>query len=211
MNKKAAALATPIVAALIFAGCGGNSSGSESQKRKSFATSTVQCDSKGINSRQGNTGTCVRNGVTYTVVNKAQPLNLEELDAKVLDVKVTRVLHGQSKLPARPKHAWVVVSMQVKNKTSKAYRLGGPGFEQVSLGGGRELDPEAASTVLNDSFFELGKIPAGATKTGKEVFEITSGLERRFKKTKVILGIVNFSDAGFADESKRVGIIRLWK
>ena len=214
MNKIAVALATPIVAALILAGCGGSSSnggGSGSEKRKSFATGTDQCDSKGINSRQGKTGTCVRNGVTYTVVDKGQLLDLEELSAKVLDVKVTRLLRGQSKLPARPKHAWVVVSMQVKNKTGKTHRLGGPGFEQLSIGGGSESDPEAANTVLKDSFFELGEIPAGATKTGKEVFEITSGFARRFKKTKATLGIVNFSDAGFADESKRVGVIRLWK
>jgi hypothetical protein len=212
MKKRLVAVAA-LVALLLLAGCGGgdDNGGNNASAPKKFPTSTVQCDASGIDDSQGKTGTCSRDGVTYTVVNKAQPLSLEELDAKVLKVTVTKVLKGQSKLPARQGHTWVVVQMQIKNKLDKPQRVGGPGFEQMMIGDGNVQYLEAPSTVLSDSWFQSGTVLAGATKTGRAVFEITDRFARNFDSDKVNLGIVNFSDSGFTDQSKRVGVIRLWQ
>jgi hypothetical protein len=209
MKKRLAAAVVPVLL-LLLAGCGGGGGNSASAKKK-LITSTVQCDGAGINDQQGKTGTCSRNGVTYTVVDKAQTLQLEELEAKVLKDQVTKVLKGQSKFPARQGHKWVVVQMQIKNKLDQPQRVGGPGFEQLTISDGKAHFIEAPSTVLNNSFFELGAIPAGGVKTGNEVFEVTDKFARDFPKLKVDLDIVNFSEAGFIDQAKHIGVIRLWK
>jgi hypothetical protein len=211
MKKRLATAVVPLLL-LILTGCGGGGDGNSSASAaKKLITSTVQCDAAGINEKQGKTGTCSRDGVTYTVVDKAQTLQLEELDAKVLKDEVTKVLKGQSKFPARQGHKWVVVNMQVKNKLDKPQRVGGPGFEQLTISSGKAHFLEVPSTVLNNSFFELGAIPAGGVKTGFEVFEVTDKFARDFPKLKVDLDIVNFSEAGFIDQAKHVGVIRLWK
>jgi hypothetical protein len=210
--KKTLVAVAALVALLLLAGCGGSDEKSDNgSSPKKFTTSTVQCDASGIDDSQGKTGTCARDGVTYTVVNKAQPLSLEELDAKVLKVTVTKVLKGQSKLPARQGHTWLVVVMQIKNKLDKPQRVGGPGFEQMMIGNGRVEYLEAPSTVLRDSWFQGGPVPANGTKTGRAVFEMTDHFARNFNSDKVNLGLVNFSDSGFTDQSKRVGVIRLWQ
>jgi hypothetical protein len=214
MKMRIAVVAAPMVMMLLMlAGCGGDDksdSGSANASRN-FATSNEQCDAKGINDKDAQTGTCARDGVTYTVVDKDQPLNIDELDAKVTKVNVTKTLKGDQKLKARQGHSWVEITMQVKNKTDKPQRVGGPGFEQMMIGNGRSVFPEAPSTIAKDMFFQLGAIPPGATRTGRAVFEVTNNFARNFKREKVDLAIANFSDSGYVQNSKRLGVIRLWR
>jgi hypothetical protein len=76
-------------AGFAIAGCGGG--GSDNTKT---TPATASCDSKGINNTVGNTGTCLRDGITYTVVNKNQVLQLEQLEAKVVNMQIEKAVQS---------------------------------------------------------------------------------------------------------------------
>ena len=213
MKMRIAVLAAPMVMMVLMAGCGGDDNGSSggADASKNFPTSNEPCDAKGIDEKDAQAGTCARDGVTYTVVDKDQPLKLDQLDAKVTKVEVTKLLKGQQKLRARQGHRWVAVTMQVKNKTDEPQRVGGPGFEQMMIGSGRTAYSETPSTISKDMFFQLGPIPPGETRTGRAVFEITDNFAPKFKGGKVNLAIANFGDSGYVSTTKRLGVIRLWR
>jgi hypothetical protein len=195
-------------AGLALAGCGG---GGGDNTKTTFATAT--CDSKGIDNTVGNTGTCLRNGITYTVVNKNQGLDLEQLDAQIVNVQTEKEVQGDPRGKAIAKGRFVVVSLRVKNKTDSPQRFAGPGFEQTELAIGGRRYPEGASatTLLRANFLGLGPIDGGKTVTGSVAFEVPANLAENLAKEKAVLAIVNFNDAGKLDETKRLGIIRLWK
>jgi Domain of unknown function (DUF4352) len=191
-----------------LAGCGGDDGGSSET-----TVSKDPCEPKGINAEQGNTGTCARNGVTYTVVNKGETLELEELDAKLLSFKTLKRFEGVGKNKATAKGTFVAVNLQVKNKTDKDQSFGGPGFEQTMLANGKKQYPEdaAANSVSKNSFVVKGKIPAGEVRTGEVFFDTSDEFAKNLVKDKTSLFIVNFSDADRIDDTKRLGVIRLYR
>ena len=195
-------------AGLAFAGCGGG--GDDTTKT---TAATASCDSKGINNTVGNTGTCLRDGITYTVANKNQVLQLEQLDAKVTNVQTEKSVAPNPQKKAIAKGRFVIVTIQVKNKLDEASRFGGPGFEQAELAiGGRQYPEGAAATsLLRAAFLGSGPIEGGKTKTGSVAFEVPTLLAENLEKEKAVLAIVNFNDAGKIDSTNRLGIIRLWK
>lgn len=206
-SSKAFAVLTA-VAGLALAGCGGD--GDDTTKT---TVATASCDSKGINSTVGSTGTCLRDGVTYTVVNKSQVLQLEELDAKLTSLTTEKAVQSNPQRKAIAKGRFVIVTLQVKNKTDSAQRFGGPGFEQAELtiGDRKFQEGAAATTLLRAAFLGRGPIDAGKTVTGSVAFEVPTTLAENLVKEKAVLAIVNFSDGGKIDTTKRLGIIRLWK
>jgi hypothetical protein len=196
-------------AGLALAGCGGGGGGDNT--KTTFATAS--CDSKGINNAAGNTGTCLRDGITYTVVNKNQVLQLEQLDAQVVNVQTEKEIHSSPQRKAIAKGRFVIVSLRVKNKLDRPQRFGGPGFEQAELaiGGHRYPEGAPATTLLRASFLGRGPIDGGKTVTGSVAFEVPTSLAENLAKEKAILAILNFTDAGKIDQPTRLGIIRLWK
>jgi hypothetical protein len=197
-------------AGLAIAGCGGG--GGDNTKT---TAATASCDSKGINNTVGNTGTCIRDGITYTVVNKNQVLQLEQLDAKFVSMQIEQSVteSPKRKAVANAGGQYVVVALQVKNKLDSPTRFGGPGFEQAELAIGGHQYPEGASatTLLRTDFLGHGPLGAGKTFTGSVAFEVPTKLAENLAKEKAVLAISNFNDAGKIDTTKRLGIIRLWK
>lgn len=195
-------------AGLALAGCGGG--GSDNTKT---TAATASCDSKGINNTVGNTGTCIRDGITYTVVNKNQVLDLEQLDAKVVNVQTEKAVQSAPTRKAVARGRFVIVTLQVKNKLGKPQRFGGPGFEQAELAIGGIQYPEgaAATSLLRAAFLGRGPIDGGKTVTGSVAFEVPTKAAQNLVKEKAVLAIANFNDAGKIDTTKRLGIIRLWK
>jgi hypothetical protein len=210
-NMRGSSRAFAVLAAaagLALAGCGGG--GGDNTKT---TAATASCDSKGINNTVGNTGTCLRDGITYTVVNKNQVLPLEQLDAKVTNVQTEAAVQSSPQRKAIAKGRFVIVTLQVKNKLDKPSRFGGPGFEQAELAIDGHQYPEgaAATSLLRQAFLGAGPIDAGKTKTGSVAFEVPTKLAENLVKQKAVLAIANFNDGGKIDSTKRLGIIRLWK
>lgn len=200
-------------AGLAIAGCGGG--GSDNTKT---TAATASCESKGINDTVGNTGTCIRDGITYTVVNKNQVLNLEQLDAKVVSMQIEKSVTESPKRKAVARGRYVVVTLQVKNKLDSPARFGGPGFEQAELAVGSRQYPHrqypegaSATTLLRTDFLGHGPLGAGKTVTGSVAFEVPTKIAQSLVKENAVLAIANFNDAGKLDTTKRLGIIRLWK
>jgi Domain of unknown function (DUF4352) len=193
----------------VLAGCGDDNDNDKSVTKPA----TVSCESKGINATTGNVGTCARDGVTYTVVNKNQTLPLEELDARVVNVETTKEVVADPKRKAKASGLYVIVTLQVKNKSGTDQQFGGPGFEQMLLAGGGHQYPEggSANSVLKNSFLTVGKIGSGKTATGKGSFDVPRKIGADLTKSKAVLAIANFTDAGKLGQTKRLGIIRLWK
>ena len=193
---------------VVLAGCGGDDNGKTATKQ-----ATVSCESKGINDTVGNVGTCARNGITYTVVNKNQTLSLEELDARVLKVETTKNVVATPTRKAKAQGVFVIVTLQIKNHSGGDWKFSGPGFEQTLLAAGGHQYPEGASatSVLKNSFLGVGKIGSGKTVTGKVTFDVPKKFGADLTKSKAVLAVVNFNDAGNLGATKRLGIIRLWK
>jgi hypothetical protein len=204
------------LALLLPAGCGGDDEGGNEGGTggggTSFTKASASCDSKGVDGTRGNTGTCSRDGVTYTVANRDQPLELEEMEVKILDLQIARSIKlEQGGQRVRPKGVFIIPKLQIRNKTDKPQQVGGPGFEQAAVGDGRVQYVETPSTLRKDSFFLLGKIPPGGQKTGTLLFDVPARVARNLEARKAVMAFVNFSDTGAIKTAKRLGIIRLWK
>jgi hypothetical protein len=188
-------------------GCGGNDEDTSAER-----ATVPSCESRGINRVEGEQGTCVRDGVKYTVVDRDQTLKLEELDATLIGVDTARTLRIKKNELARAKGRYVILTLRVKNKLDMPARFGGPGFGQVLLGdGSRQFTEESSAVHREDTFSTRGGIPPGETETAKMILETPAAFARELEERKASLAIANFKDAGAVEATNRLGIIRLWK
>jgi hypothetical protein len=207
--KRKVALVFAVASVVAGVGCGGSDNSSSTKN----AVSQVPCEPKGINAEQGATGTCARNGVTYTVANKGQTLQLDQLDAKLIGFKTSGPFKGTNGNKAQPRGTYVIVTLQVKNKTDKDQRVGGPGFEQTMLADSHHqyLEDATANSLAPNSFVTKGKVSAGKTETGEIYFDVPDDFAKNLVKNKTDFVIANFSDADRLEDTKRLGVIRMWK
>ena len=168
-----------------------------------------KCDKLGINDVEGKQGTCIRAGITYTVVNRHTPLSLEQLEVKLVDINSAESVGGAE---APRGKAFVVVVLGVRNKLNTSARF--DDAEQAVLADTRSEYAESRTTSrrLDDSFASRGvEIRPGESLEGSVVFLTTAGFAESITSPGKNVVITNFNDAGRIEQAKRLGVIRMWK
>lgn len=170
------------------------------------------CDALGINPEQRHEGTCVTDGQTFTVVNRGSTLTLDELNARLLGIEKAKTVTGEYMEPETADGTFVIVELEVKNKTNSPASFDSLGDQVALLLDGNLFteDTEAAS-VLDRSFWSLSKdIQPQSTQAGVAVFDVPTRFLRELEQGGN-LAILNFSEIrGFDDFENLdvIGIIR---
>jgi hypothetical protein len=216
-KRRAAAIATLLVLAGV---AGGYVLGRATDKTKT-TTVTVgeplqtsrppygQCDKLGINSIEGKQGTCIRAGITYTVVNRHTPLDLEQVRARLVGVTTADSVKD---VQAKKGATYVISTLTVTNRLNTAARF--DDADQVVLANAKSeyAEDRRASNLLSDSFVRQRRaIPPGSQSTGKVVFLTSDKFAAQLATPGVNFIVANFNDAGRIDRAKRLGSIRVWK
>lgn len=207
MNRTALALAAATIAAIALTGCGAT------EKTTTVVKTVKDCDALGINSKVGNEGTCTKDGIKFTIVDRDSNLRLEELDAELLKVEKTKTFPDATK-PANG--TYVIFTLAVTNKTNSPQKFGGAGAADAALlvisnkVYSRNTDAEIA---LEDSFtFASEDTQPDERRIGKLVFDIPEPAAAKMEARSSGAGnldIGNFSES-LDDSSKRVGAFRLY-
>ena len=216
-----------VAALMVLAGCNsggddttdqaknGEKKGQKKDKgQKKKKKDPKSCENRGINPREGKTGTCNVNGKPVVVVNRDDTLVLKELDVKVGKVSGATSLNGPAgAVPAAKGKVFITAQLRVKNKTSKAEQFDEK-FKQVRLrvaGAGFPGNEKGEGVVKNSFFNQNRKIPPGKTQTAAVVFQGKAGIDKALRQRGADPSILiwNFSDE--AGKSPPNGTIRLWK
>jgi hypothetical protein len=188
-----------LAAAAVAAGCGSSSSSSTSSpaagttattktaeangKNAKKGASERTCDNKGINLRQGKTGTCIRNGKVFTLVDKSQRVKVGDVSVQLLKVTTIGSVSGAlGKANPGKRGRFVVAKLKVTNQGTKTIVFHRK-QNQVRLRVSGQGVPEifAAETATAGSFVNRNaRLKRGETATGSVVFRMPSD------KTKVL-------------------------
>jgi hypothetical protein len=201
--------------AVAFAGCSAGETKTVTVSEAASGTKVRSdnedgCEALGIDIRGSREGTCRQDGTRFHVANRANPIRLKELSARLIDEeRLTALPDGYS----RANGTYVVLTLAITNRTSAPRSV----EDQIALHIDRKeygRDDEA-EIYYEDSFNMLNEIQPDETLEGRIVFDLPpSALEKlSSRRAGSNLVILNFSEAlGFdSDRPSEVGAIRLWQ
>lgn len=205
--------------AVFAVGCGDGNSDTQAKTDKKDGKKEKKkdprlCDVRGINVRVGKSGTCIREGKTFTVANRRSTLQLREIAVRVGKVRATGSLPGAIRtIDPEKGRTFVLVDLTVRNKLKRPAKFNA-NLKQVRLrvaGAGFATAQRAEGAVGNSFFNQNRTIKPGKTQKGVAVFQVKAGaakaLRRRGADPAVL--IWNFTDQ--AGKEPPNGAIRLWK
>lgn len=170
------------------------------------------CDAQGINSEQGNEGTCVQDGTTLVVVDKGSTLKLKELNVQMLGLETTKSITGEYGESKTANGIYVVIELEVTNKMHSPVYFDGNQEQTALYLGENEYteDFEAENYVQDDSFVNsFEKLQPQAPVAGTVVFDVPKSMLSSLRRNGN-LDIANFSDEGEGDWDQ-IGVIRTYK
>lgn len=204
---------TLAVGLLLAAGCSGESSepviesGKDAQSQRT-EDPTRNCDVQGINSERGKEGSCLEDGIVYTVVDRESKLRLPELDVRLVETNTTAA-HPDGGNPANG--LYVIFTVEITNRTSEPESLRADQAFLALNGEGYSRDTDAELSL--NAYPELDDLQPGKARTGRLIFEIPAPTARalRVRAVGANLTLVQFSESDQLPRPKRLGQIRLYE
>jgi hypothetical protein len=218
---------------IVIAGCGSSStktvvrtvtagsSTSTAAPTTSTTTSTASstdCDALGINRAKLGEGTCITNGVTYTIVNKNGTVRLETLTAKLDGISTARSVSsnvGTSLATGR----YVIITLTVTNRMHSEQHFGpvlGERQVELLLGPNQYTEDFEAengnhepSCVSKEGGVGGSAIQAGLSVTCDVIFDVPANLVSGLN-TNANVFLTNFGDDIQASSSGPYGVIRTY-
>lgn len=201
-------LGAAVSLAAILASCGGGGDTPTDVERK------TECDDRGINPERGRTGTCVQGGYKFTVVDRRDLLELENLAVKLNDYATARsVGHGSAGV-ARATGTFVIFDLTVTNKLRRPATFDDNQDHTLLLLGDNAFREsfEAADGPVADSCLvkRPAEIQPEASKTCKIIYDVPSPTAANLTSPRAA-GNLNFFSGAVGDGLQRIGTIRLYR
>jgi len=213
--RRLRALAAAAVLAFTVAACG---AATKNRPRATVASSSSDCDLKGITVAPRREGVCVARGVTITVADRAHWLHGKEYAARIQVVRTARTLHARSGT-LRAHGRFVIVRLVIKNTLGVPHE-----FDRASdlvflfVDGKYFGESRAAESIPTLRPFKLrsAELQPDEVATGTVVFDVPLQHAKNLSTQGSNLIFVDFSDAAkrFPEGTQplaALGYIRLWK
>jgi hypothetical protein len=212
-------IALPVLV-LVVAACGGaKKAETPTRAHTRVSPRNSACGKAGITAEPNREGSCIANGVTITVADRAHWLHAADYDARFLSLRTTTTLKQRSGGTLRAHGKFVIVKLSIKNK------LPNPEFfdrrsnlvflladkKRFSESHDAETDPALDPFALRGTALQPDEVA-----TGTIVFDLPLEHAKNVFEQGSDLIFVNFSDEGItaaalSPPSGRIGFIRLWK
>ena len=223
---------TLVAAVAATAGCGSSSSTksttstsstktaaktttSKSGTSKKSASKKNTCDQMGINLRQGKTGTCLKNGSSFTLVNSNGTLKVGDESIKLRKTSTTgKVTGALGKADPGKDGTFVVVELKVRNDGKRSARFDRKQKQvRLRVAGGGVPESFPAETAIAGTFVNANKkIAPGKSQTASVVFRLPSDKAKVLDQRGADGQILFFTARNAAAKNKPPdGAIRLWQ
>lgn len=175
-------------------------------------SNSLDCESQGINREEGREGICVRGSNEFHVVNRANPVRLRGLRAKLLDLTTTDVVASETLGPAQASGTFIIATLEIKNRLRVPASFDSWGEQTKLVLADRHYEEEfdVANGQLEGSFVFLDdpEIQPGEAKVGKVVFDVPTRAARHLERNGN-LWVADFGER--IGDATTLGVIRLYQ
>lgn len=169
--------------------------------------SSTDCDELGINPEGLEEGNCESEGYKYQIVNRATPLKLPELAAKLNSIDVVTSIPRSFDSPLTGN--FVVANVSITNRMNQPVETT-PDMYALNVGG-KSFNPNSDAMIdVGNNKLVYDEIQPDETFTGKVIFNVSPKAAKALDEDGNF-DVLQFSDAdGFSEPTKRIGIIRTY-
>lgn len=165
------------------------------------AEGTYDCDAQGINAQEGAGGTCLSaTGDRVTVADRGEPATTPAMAVTLLDVETPRSLRRKGEAGRRANGAFVLLTLQVRNRLEEKVEFDPAGQVELYLEGQPYFSIEEGTTTIDP----------GESRTGTVAFDVPEDVVDSLETSGNVF-VKPFAQAAFEGDQATIAVLRTYK